>query len=866
MFAPSKFHAPRVPDTLVSRPRLVATIDDADLLPLTLVVGAPGSGKTSLLAEWYLSADDGSVAWMSADSGDTDPTRFWRGCIRALQQVETGFGTEADDLISLDGGVTADTLESLLDDDHRLRGRIRLVIDDFHLVSIDAAQQLQHLLQRGLQGVRLILGSRTDPAVGLHRLRLDGSVSEIRDAALRFDLGETRALTARLGVDAEALDLTALHRRTEGWAAGVQMAALSLVGADDPAARAAEIAGNTQTIAGYLTGEVLASQTPRVRRFLENTCVADELDAELARALMVDGADDDHEPVTLQEIEGLHLLLSRTDQEGSAFRYHQLFGELLRSLVAARDPERLQRQHELAALHLEQRGRMIDAIRHRWYAGQRALAARLVSDHAVAVYLSTGAPPPIDLQRGVNDDELRASPADGIGYALIYVMNGRPDLARSVLHRVGEPDTIAALSLEERSRFHCVCIGAELQFGDSATAVHHVESMFHLIDDDRAPVDQWVAASLPFWLRACAWEERFDLARRVRALIPDYPDPVLQHVEMPGALALVDFEVGDVARSAATARHARDAAVALGVTGGGADVAARSALGLALLDLGQVAAAAGELSAVAEASTTERLPSLVLGTLGLARSLRCDGQFEQALVAIEAARQRCAQRNEQRAMATRLDLAEIDIRLAAGDIDTARSIADRLEPGWRTDVARSRTALAIGDTDRALALLGRSTPDTGRQAFTVALHTLAIALVDGSPVEHVDTLANALLDVAEPTGILLPIAEAGGDVLQAAKAASRRRERSEFVQRLHALQPLPLPSSLATPRSKADELSSRELVVLRHMATSMSNQEIADELYVSVNTVKTHIKHVLRKLDATSRTQAVQQARIARYL
>jgi LuxR family maltose regulon positive regulatory protein len=843
----------------------VQQLDAADGVPLSIVVGAPGSGKTSLLSQWYHAFDSDAIAWMSADAGDADPTRFWRGCIRALQQLHTGFGTEADDLISLDGGVTADTLESLLDDDHRLRGRIRLVIDDFHLVSLDAAQQLQHLLQRGLRGVRIVIGSRSDPAVGLHRLRLEGSVCEIRDAALRFDLDEARACAAKLGVDTAALDLVGLYDRTEGWVAGVQMAALSLVGADDPAARAAEIAGNTQTIAGYLIGEVLASQTARIRRFLENTCVATDLDADLCRALMADEPVD-VEPVTLEEIESLHLLLTRVDAEGTVFRYHQLFGELLRSMLLSRDPDRLRHQHSLAARHLEQRGRVIDAIHHHSHAGHRAVAARMVGNNAIAVLLSTGPPPPVDLHRDITDEEIVASPTDAVGYALTFVMNGRPDLAQGVLQRADAVLAASTIAVVDRSHLHCVRIGAELQFGESATAVRHVEQMLRLIDDEGAPIDHWVAASLPSWLRACAWEGRFDLADRVQRTVPPPPNPVLARVDLAGAIALLDLERGAVSRCVDSGQRIRDDAVALGVAGGGADLAARSVLGVALLEQGNLAAASVELSTVLGSAFTERLPSLAYASIGMARSLRCEARFDEAFAALALARLRCVHPRVRSAHAERIDLAEIDLLVASGDLAAATSLAEQLDDGWRAETARARIDIAAGRTSAASERIATLSPQTPRQQFAVAVTTLAIALASGAPTDTIEQRACEVLDVAEPLGMVLPIGEAGTDVLRVAVAASRRRERTEFIERLLGLQPLPLPTSLATPRSKADVLSSRELVVLRYMATSMSNQEIADELYVSVNTVKTHIKHVLRKLAATSRTHAVQQARAAKYL
>ncbi len=162
VFARTKFLAPPPRDTVVSRPALVRRLTAAEHLPLTLVVGSPGSGKSSVLSEWFRATDDGTNAWLAADRGDGDVTRFWQGFIRAVQQVDPTFGVEAADLITLDGEVSSDALEALLADDAAYDDRIHLVIDDFHLVALEAAEQLFHLLERGLAHVRLLIGSRSE--------------------------------------------------------------------------------------------------------------------------------------------------------------------------------------------------------------------------------------------------------------------------------------------------------------------------------------------------------------------------------------------------------------------------------------------------------------------------------------------------------------------------------------------------------------------------------------------------------------------------------------------------------------------------------------------------------------------------------
>jgi LuxR family maltose regulon positive regulatory protein len=216
--------------------------------------------------------------------------------------------------------------------------------------------------------------------------------------------------------------------------------------------------------------------------------------------------------------------------------------------------------------------------------------------------------------------------------------------------------------------------------------------------------------------------------------------------------------------------------------------------------------------------------------------------------------------------ANRFDITEIGIRLALGELDAAERLATGLQDGFRSDLARAWVALLQGRaawaTTMSQSLATRAA--TPRHLVEVGVFRIRLALAEGAP--DLDALTDEMLTAAEPVGFLLPIAEAGAGVLQSAIQMARRRPRTPFVEQLLLTQPLPRPADQARPTYTVDELSARELVVLRYMATSMTNQEIAAELYLSVNTVKTHIKHVLRKLGGTSRTDAVRRAQDLHYL
>ncbi|MFM2079268.1 MAG: hypothetical protein RJA49_3158 [Actinomycetota bacterium] len=851
----------------MARTALVRRLERADALPLSIVVGSPGSGKTSVLAEWYRHVDDGSVAWLAADRADEDPTRFWRGFIAAVQQVEPAFGVEAADLITLDGHVGPDVLESLLDDGSTIPDRVRLVIDDFHLVSLIAAQQLQHVLERGLRQVRVLIGSRTDPAVGLHRLRVQERLCELREADLRLTLTESVELVTGLGLDPSVVDIAALHDRTEGWAAGVQLAALSVLGSPDPAAVVRQLTGTTQTIAGYLTAEVVARQTPRMQRFLERTCVADELDEGMVEWL-------DPEPsagegrVTLSEAEAANLMLTRVDAAGTVFRYHQLFAELLRHRSAARDPEQFREQHRRAAEHLLTRDDVPGAVRHYSLAGMHDQVAALIRERVVQIYLDTGAPPPVDLALIPVGDVLRNAPVNAVGYAVALILNGHPMPAVVLLEQAETMAIGDGAPHLDLVHLAAARVAAHFAAGDARAALTCTDRLMTLAQATDVPEsDDWVSAAVPIGIRAAVWEGELELADRLAPQIRRHRDARLAAVDGGSALALLELERGDLTAAMRKATDAHTAAVELGLQGGGADAAARVVAGMVLLERGAVTEAATELSGAVAASSLERMPTLVLATIAQARVHRVHGNFDAALRGIAQLRAHLALHAPGPAFAIRLDHGELALRLAIGDLDTAAAILPRLAPDFRGVLAHAWVALLRRDwvsADAHRARLGDA-PRSPRQHLDLAIYDLRAA-ADRVPATSAGVAAEEVVELAESTGSLLPIAEAGATVLHAVCAAAKRRPRTAFVERLLVTQPLPRPAEHGRPGTQLDELSSRELIVLRYMVTSMTNQEIADALYLSVNTVKTHIKHVLRKLGAGSRVEAAARARELHYL
>ena len=317
---------------------------------------------------------------MPAGRGERDPQRFWLSVLGALRQTAPGSVlvralTAAPDL---DGWAI---VERLLTDLAPLDDRVWLVIDDVHELGPEALRQLELLVLRAPPGLRFVLATRHDVRLGLHRLRLEGELAEIREPDLRFTVAEARELLAAAGV--ELPEVALLVERTEGWAAGLRLAALSLAGHPDPGRFAAEFSGTERTVAEYLLAEVLDRQGEPVRRLLLRTSILERVNGELADLLT---GDEGGERV-LQDLEAANAFVVSLDAARSWFRYHHLFAELLQLELRRTAPGEVAGLHRAAAGWFAGHGYPVEAVRHAQAAQDWGLAVRLLADHWPGLYL-----------------------------------------------------------------------------------------------------------------------------------------------------------------------------------------------------------------------------------------------------------------------------------------------------------------------------------------------------------------------------------------------------------------------------------------------------------------------------------------------
>jgi LuxR family maltose regulon positive regulatory protein len=810
-----------------------------------------------------------------------DAQQFWLAVLEAI-----GPGSALADHVEpraatpdFNARTTVDRVLSELAD---VPGDVTLVIDDLHeLNSPEAVSQLTRLLTNLPPQARAILTMRHDVRLRLHQVRLAGELAEIRAADLRFSERETRELLDASGITLSAAGLALLHQRTEGWAAGLRLAALSLAGHPDPERFVTEFSGNDRTVAEYLIAEMLERQPSDVQDLLVRTSLLDRVNGELADLLTGRPGSER----TLLELEDANAFVVSLDPERTWFRYHHLFSDLLRLQLRATLPEEVPVLHRRAAEWFMVHGQVVEAVRHTREAGDWPDAARLLADHAFSLTLDGRAQtmqalvqtfpngadhPELALVRAMGDLEQGRldQAAAHLEVAEAHVQATPPDRRRRL--RVA----VASLTLSlARRRGQLAGVIEQARFlASPVTGQSHGDIALGSDLRTVALMNLGTAEAWTLGLPAAPAAERH--LREGAALAREIGRPYLE----VGCLAQLGFASLVLHSFATTQQRCREAiALAERHEWGAEPVIAPALIMLAaiLIWTGEIDEGEQWLQRTREALRTDTGPDITLLLHQTAALLHAGrGRHQEALEEFSAAEQLGSQLADSEALATRTTRWLLATQARLGMVDEARALLATLDDE-RAGSGEIRNAFAV-------ICLAEGEPAAALAAVTEVLDGTALALGDVTLIEaHLlaglahrelgngraaSQAAEQALALAESDRLVLPFAITGSRELLEALPRHETAHAALLAEILDSLHGAPPPAKANSSLPPTAELSPGELRVLRYLPTNLSRHEIAGELYVSPNTISTHLRNIYAKLQVGDRSSAVRRARELRLL
>jgi LuxR family maltose regulon positive regulatory protein len=870
----TKLHLPTPRRNLVARPRLQARLAGSADAKLILVSAPAGFGKTTLVTSWLesVAAAGAAIAWLSLDERDNDPASFWSYVLAALGTALPAVGVNARALLDAAGAATDDVLATLVNELHAVDQDVVLVLDDFHVIDHNEVQQgLSYVLDHLPANTRLVVTSRADPALPLARLRVRGELVEIRAADLRFTTGEAAEyLNGTMGLALTAHDIDTLEARTEGWIAALQLAALSMRGRDDVAGFIAEFAGDDRFIVDYLAGEVLQRQPEAVRQFMLQTSVLERLSGSLCEAVTGTAGG----KAALEALDRDNLFVVPLDDRREWYRYHHLFAEVLRTRLLEEAPgapgELNRRASDWFAAHDEPS----DAIRHALAAGDVNRAADLVELALPAARRGRQDATMRTWAALFSEDVVRVRPVLAIGFVGALMSAGEID---RVERRLRDVEDWLALTPAERDASGAIVVD-ETQLQALPAAIEMYHAALALMRGDTAATAEH--------------------ARRTLTLAREDDD--MGRAAAHALLGLAAWSEGDL--DTAFAEYT-DSIAAMRRAGHIADILSAS---IAMADILMAQGRLRDAQRLYE-ENVQLLADHGNGPLrgaadthvGLAEIARERDDRDAATVELQRAQE--LELFGTRQYPYRSRAVRAGLLLAAGDAAGCLALLEEAERVYDTDFSpavrpigarRARAYVRQGDLDAARAWVrdrDLHTDDALRYVTEFEHITLAIVVINDTPgereLQQVNTMLERLLAAAEAGGRGSSVIEilavqalaydARGDTTRALDALRRAdalaapegyvRVFDYLGPRLQALRetlatgvrPRPAPSRQP---GLVDPLSDRELDVLRLLRTDLSGPDIARELIVSLNTMRTHTKSIYTKLGVNNRREAVRRA------
>jgi LuxR family maltose regulon positive regulatory protein len=871
----TKLYTPPLRTGVVPRPQLLKRLNEglARGCKLTLISASAGFGKTTLVSEW--SATCGKpVAWVSLDEGDNDPARFISYLIAALQTIRTGIGEGLLAVLQSPQPLQIETiLTTLLNEISNIPGHFLLILDDYHLIDSQPVDQaLAFLIEHQPPQMRLVITTREDPSLPLARLRARGQLTELRAAELRFTPAEAAAFLNRvMGLNLSEADVAALEARTEGWIAGLQMAAISMQGHKDAAGFIQSFTGSHRFVMDYLLEEVLQQQPESIQFFLLRTSVLDRICGPLCDAILLDASIPGQ--ATLEYLEHANLFIVPQDNERRWYRYHHLFGDLLRKRLGQNlTPEGIAELHIRASEWYENNNLTLEAFRHAAAANDIERAIRLMESKQMPLHLRGAATTILNWLEMLPGNLRNDRPVLWWKQASLMLTIGQTNDVEEILQKAESVLDAAPMSDAEFDEAPRDLIGkiavtranlAQLQIQVETIFVQARRALEYLNLDDLSHRSSATCA-LGY---AYFWRDNLDKAHQayVEALslaqtAGDIPNSILASVR----LGQLQKDQNQLYLAVETSQHA------LQLLGDYSNPNAIVAyLGLAEifyrwnnLDVAEQYAEQGLKLAQQYDQITDRIimSKLHLVIIKLARR-----DIPGAAQLISQAEQTSRQKNYTPRQSS-IAFFKTWMYLHQGDFDAAAQLTrDNDLP-----IMRARVLIKQNESSTALDLLEQLRQEAEAKGRAVMLLDVmavqSIALYAHGEKEKAVELLGEVLARTEPEGWIRLFLDEGTPMAELLSIAATRGIRPDYINKLLAAfetEPkwgrpvIPVPEASFT-----DEiLSPRELEVLRLVAEGLSNQEICQRLFLALDTVKGHNRRIFEKLQVKRRTEAIVRAR-----
>lgn len=856
-----------LPARVVGRPRLVEMLDVATHGRVTNVVAPAGYGKSVAVAQWRSSVEDRPIAWLDLHTADDDAIHFARTLAGALSEALGDLAPRLD-LVDVGGWSLGVDLIDRLVADLTLVPDLVLVLDNFEVVRrAELVADIASLIERAPTSAHFVLISRSDPAIGLGRLRVRGELVELRSDALSMDAEEAAALmerTAQIELDDPTLER--LIARTSGWPAALQLAALSMRHTPDPAAFVERFSGDDRHVAEYLTEEVLEACTPEERRFLIETSILDRLNGALCDA--VTGRAGGHS--VLRGFERSGMLLSRVDGPGDWYRYHPLLRDLLQTELEVGDPGR----HRDVLLRAAAWHRAADDV--------ETATAYLVKARAWDELLeSTQVYGRTCFERGMStmlrsrveampDDVRLGSPLAALTVATLHLLTGQSHLADDELTRLEERAELSGWEQTVVDAERAAMVAWHLEPQSALDAGRRALGRMSTLVEDERTIDvlgitsprSLEAVALVAMGRAAHYLGDDDEARELLIRAADRSEGAYLpwYLHSLGVRSTVEALSGELPTAIAFATRVLELASEAGIATHPATAEAQLAIAVVRREQNELTEANFALDQVMGLiRANHRWPLLRLHAVESAwlRFAGGEARGASALVSDGVA----GDPSDRQPYAARMVAVAARSLLASGRTDDAASLLDRHAALRITDeVGFAAVALAVARRDTTLArrlLDERGVPSRPRSAVEHHLWGAVVDDLGGHRAQALQGLA-AAVDLAAGRGLRRVFLDVGPQVLPLARAQHDRFPNA-FLRSILGRQPEPPPSSSHAP-GLVEQLTDREMAVLHYLPTRLSNAEIAGRLFVSVNTIKTHLKHIYRKLGVEDRSSAIERA------